>query len=743
MAKQRNIRIDIIKAVGIICVVLGHTEVMPSAGFVNLFHVGLFFIASGIFYKESYTDTAAGVGTVIVKRIKRLYIPFVLYNLFFLCFRNALTAAGFLDGMILDRNGILRQVFGIVKLTSGEVLPGPDWFIRALFILEVLYTLVDFLIKKICGKRYHIGRWVVSAGLLGLGYFLCVNKVMLATNYFTIPLDLGTICSSWILFTAGFELPAVLKKFKAKWNTVKDILLMLACFVILCVMMRFGGISYADNYYPNIPYFLIAAAAGFGFSYGLAGLLEKTPSLIKRFFVFTGGVTLEILMMHLLGFKIVTFIIYKTLNLGRAALASFPVYSADYWIAYLITGMAFSLVFAFVWGKIKESLKTRLGVKRFIVYLVMAVIFAVVPNMLLDRIHAYNAAHPDYSLVFDKDYYLEQGYPYNASVGLEGVEKAFESQLHGTNGVRVTVRSEDGQVIDSYYQEEPKAGNNVCLTIDLNCQQVVEDALSSEIEKINRNRIQNAGAGEEVQLAKSGAAVLIQVGTGDLLAAASYPTYDLSNYSRDFAQLISDPARPMFNRAFQGTYAPGSTFKVVTATAGLKEGAISADTKIYDRGIIDEYEGYTYTCWIYPGSHGTINVREALQVSCNYFFYIVGRTVGIDVLDRYAANYGLGQATGIELYEEKGSLASKEYKESVIGESWYVGDTLQASIGQSYHLFTPLQLASYAATIAADGKRYGVHILRSVMSADNGTVLDYVSPEIQNRYRPSESGRGK
>ena len=330
----------------------------------------------------------------------------------------------------------------------------------------------------------------------------------------------------------------------------------------------------------------------------------------------------------------------------------------------------------------------------------------------------------------DKDYYLDQGYPYNASVGLEGVEKAFESQLHGTNGVRVTVRSEDGQVIDSYYQEEPKAGNNVCLTIDLNCQQVVEDALSSEIEKINRNRLQNARAGEEVQLAKSGAAVLIQVGTGDLLAAASYPTYDLANYSRDIAQLNSDPSRPLFNRAFQGTYAPGSTFKVVTATAGLKEGAISADTKIYDRGIIDEYEGYTYTCWVYPGSHGTINVREALQVSCNYFFYIVGRTVGIDVLDRYAASYGLGQATGIELYEKKGTLASKEYKENEIGESWYVGDTLQASIGQSYHLFTPLQLASYAATIASDGKRYGVHILRSVMSADNGTVLDYVTPEI-------------
>ena len=407
MAKQRNIRIDIIKAVGIICVVLGHTEVMPAAGFVNLFHVGLFFIASGIFYKESYTDTAAGVGSVIVKRIKRLYVPFVLYNLFYLCLRNALTAAGFLEGVILDRNGFLHQMFGIVTMSAGEALPGPDWFVRVLFILEVLYTVADFLIKKICGKKYHIGRWVVSAAFLGLGYYLCLNKVILSVNYSAIALNVGTIFSSWILFTAGFELPAVLKKLKIKWNTAADAAIMIVSFVILCVMMRFGAISYADNSYPNIPYFLIAAAAGFGFAYGLAGFLEKTPSLIKRFFVFTGGVTLEILMMHLLGFKIVTFILYKTLRLGRSALAAFPVYSADYWIAYLITGMVFSLVFAFVWGKIKGSLKSRLGAKRFIVYLIIAVFIAVMPNMLLGKIQAYNAAHPDYGLVFDKDYYLE------------------------------------------------------------------------------------------------------------------------------------------------------------------------------------------------------------------------------------------------------------------------------------------------------------------------------------------------
>ena len=358
-------------------------------------------------------------------------------------------------------------------------------------------------------------------------------------------------------------------------------------------------------------------------------------------------------------------------------------------------------------------------------------------NIVTNSARQYNTAYAAHLLgrvgpimKDDKDHYLELGYPLNATVGLEGVEKAFESELHGTNGTRVTVRSEDGQIIDSYYQEEPKAGNNVCLTIDLSCQQVVEDALAAEIEKINQNRVKEAKPGEKVQLAESGAAVLIQVGTGELLASASYPTYDLSNYSRDYARLLNDPSAPLFNRALQGTYAPGSTFKVVTATAGLSEGVIGPDTTIYDRGIIDEYEGYSYTCWIYPGSHGTINVREALQVSCNYFFYVVGRSLGIDTLDRYAEAYGLGQPTGIELYEATGSLASREYKQTHIGEDWYVGDTLQASIGQSYHLFTPLQLASYAATIASDGERYAAHILRSVFTADNGTLLRSVSPEL-------------
>ena len=317
----------------------------------------------------------------------------------------------------------------------------------------------------------------------------------------------------------------------------------------------------------------------------------------------------------------------------------------------------------------------------------------------------------------DKDQvekYTALGYPMNALVGQDGAEGAFEEYLHGSDGKRVTVRSADGEILSSYFTEEPRAGADVTLTLDLSAQQVTEEALAAEIAKINGDRVKKAKPGETVQLAEGGAAVVIQVGTGDILACASYPSYDLSEFLENYALLLADPTRPMFNRALQGRYAPGSTFKVVTATAALTEGVITPSTTIYDRGIIDEYDGYTFTCWTYPGSHGTINVKEALQMSCNYFFYITGRSVGIDALDRYAAAYGLGQSTGVELYENTGILASADYKRSVVGEDWYVGDTLQASIGQSYHLFTPLQLASYAATIAADGKRYAAHLLYSV-----------------------------
>ena len=323
-------------------------------------------------------------------------------------------------------------------------------------------------------------------------------------------------------------------------------------------------------------------------------------------------------------------------------------------------------------------------------------------------------------------YYKELGYPMNAKVGKYGVEEIFEEYLHGTDGKMLVTRAENGTIIDSVYTQEPKAGNNVTLSLDILCQQVAEEALASTIESINAER-------EEDEKISGGAVVAIEVGTGDVIASASYPTFDIESYFTDYAELSSDPSAPLYNRATKGTYSPGSTYKMNTAIAGLQSGTITPHTQIYDRAIYDKYSGYEYKCWTYPGSHGTLNVTTAIQNSCNYFFYSVGVDTGIDTISHYAKLFGLGQPTGIELEENVGVLASREYKETVVGESWYPGDTLLASIGQSYNLFTPMQLASYAATIASGGTRYSAHLLKCVKSYDNSTLVEAYTPEILSK----------
>ncbi len=324
----------------------------------------------------------------------------------------------------------------------------------------------------------------------------------------------------------------------------------------------------------------------------------------------------------------------------------------------------------------------------------------------------------------EMEYYTDElGYPMNAKVGKYGVEEIFEEYLHGSDGKMLVTRAENGTVIDSVYTQEPKAGGNVTLTLDILCQQVAEEALASTIESINAER-------EEDEKITGGAVVAIEVGTGDVIASASYPTFDIERYFSDYAELSSDPAAPLYNRATKGTYSPGSTYKMNTAIAGLQTGTITPYTQIYDRAVFDRYSGYEYKCWTYPGSHGTLNVSTAIQNSCNYFFYSVGVDTGIDAISHYAKLFGLGQPTGIEIEENTGILASREYKETVVGESWYPGDTLLASIGQSYNLFTPMQLASYAATIASNGTRYSAHLLKCVKSYDNTTLLESYTPQV-------------
>ena len=316
----------------------------------------------------------------------------------------------------------------------------------------------------------------------------------------------------------------------------------------------------------------------------------------------------------------------------------------------------------------------------------------------------------------DWDNYKDKGYSMDALVGKGGVEEAFESYLHGTNGVKLVTTDKNGKVTGELYAKEPQPGNTVALTMDLDLQKVTEDSLAEKIGSME----QRDG------LTRGGAAAVVSVGTGEVLALASYPTYDLSQWDEMYDTWNKDTVgRPMFNRATDGTYAPGSTFKLCSAVAALESGIVTPSTTIVDRGIYTYYTFPQPKCWIYNsygGTHGAVNVSQAITVSCNYFFYEVGRLMGIKTLDSYATQFGLGQHTGIEIGDSAGVLASPEYAEK-IGETWTDGQTITAAIGQSYNLFTPLQLANYVATLVSGGDHYEAHLLKSAKSFDNSSVV--------------------
>lgn len=315
------------------------------------------------------------------------------------------------------------------------------------------------------------------------------------------------------------------------------------------------------------------------------------------------------------------------------------------------------------------------------------------------------------------DYKDKEGYEWNDLVGLDGVEAAFEDYLRGTDGTRIVTTNADGKVIDELYSVEPQPGNNVSLTIDIDFQEAVEQIIAGTAEAMTAEDGIDRGA----------AAAVVEIGTGDVLALATYPTYSLATFNQDFAELNTDPMRPMLNRATQWAFAPGSTFKPMVAVAALETGAITTQTKIRDLGAYHYYD-MVYHCWIWPGNHGPVNVTDAITVSCNYFFYEVGRLTGISTLDSYAAAFGLGQPTGIEIPESTGTMTSPEYVNALDGQYWTDGLTLQAAIGQAFDLFTPLQLANYIATLAGGGTRYNTHLLSDVSEYDNAAPV-YVYDE--------------
>ena len=301
-------------------------------------------------------------------------------------------------------------------------------------------------------------------------------------------------------------------------------------------------------------------------------------------------------------------------------------------------------------------------------------------------------------------------------IGKDGIQKVFEEYLKGTDGIKQVDMNVDGAITNEYISEEAVAGSDVILTIDANLQKVAEDALKQNIEDIA------AGKYGEKYDAEAGAVVVMNVNTGEVLAMASYPGYNPEKYSEEYD--ANDETGKYVNRAKNNKKAPGSTFKMVVASAALDTGEITPSTRINDSGIYPYGDGQA--CWYYRSygvGHGYLNLTQAIKYSCNYFFYDLGYRMGIDTISKYASYYGLGKRTGIELIgETDGIVASREYANSIGYNTWYPADTLSAAIGQSFNQFTPIQMARYISMVANGGKNVDVSIIKSIVNPDGTEV---------------------
>lgn len=322
----------------------------------------------------------------------------------------------------------------------------------------------------------------------------------------------------------------------------------------------------------------------------------------------------------------------------------------------------------------------------------------------------------------------DKGYGMNDIIGKDGLEKILEEYLKGQDGYKSVEMDRAGGVTQILESQPPKPGNFARLTLNRDIQKVAEEALAENVIKA----VGKDGAG---------AVIAVDPRTCGVLAMASYPAYDITTFNEKYDEMLKSKSKPLINRVLNGTYSPGSTFKPLTSIAALESGVITPGTYITDKGKYTYYDSYQPTCLVYSSSgatHGTIEVSEAIGVSCNYFFYEVGRKMGIETIDEYATKFGLGQPTGIELPESTGILASPEYREKA-GGVWYPGDVLQAAIGQSDNMFTPAQLASYVCTMLNKGKRYSLHVINEVVDYDTGEVVHKFEPEVLENTPISDS----
>ena len=334
--------------------------------------------------------------------------------------------------------------------------------------------------------------------------------------------------------------------------------------------------------------------------------------------------------------------------------------------------------------------------------------------------------------------YRDKGYPMNALIGRFGIEQYMEETLHGVDGVMTVEQNQDGTILSETITQQPESGSNVGLTIDAKFQARVQEILADYISYL-RSLPDDPDGEDNGNQVVGGAVVVLDVNTGAVLAAVTAPTYDLNNYFTDYNELAAQEDLPMLNRAFDGLYRPGSTFKTVVAAGALTEGIISPSDTVTCRRVYTYYDyipGNTFrpTCL---GYHGDISVVRALTVSCNIFFYDVGRRLGIDKIQEYAHFFGLGTDTGLELSTATGGISGPDRSE-LLGTTWQPGNVCQTSIGQMDTAVTPLQLATQAMTLANRGTRYRTHLIKEVRSYDDSEVLTTTEPEIMSQFSMSD-----
>ena len=340
---------------------------------------------------------------------------------------------------------------------------------------------------------------------------------------------------------------------------------------------------------------------------------------------------------------------------------------------------------------------------------------------------AYQTAINDENLTEEEKAVLKlRSYGMTDKLGKFGMESAMEDELRGTNGILTTVTNADGSKTTEV-TTKPVNGNNVILTIDADFQKQVQEILSSKI----RNTREHSGVDT------AGCIVVMDVSDFSVLACASYPTYNLETYKENIVKLNTDKAAPLWNRALRSTYAPGSTVKPAVGLAGLEEGIVTAEDAFFCDLEYNYFKDLPLNC-VGVGNHGNsyMNLTRAITCSCNTYFYEVGRQLGIAKLNEYFTMFGLGQKTGVELTEAQGQAASKEAREAA-GGIWYPGNTVQAAIGQSDNLFTPIQLCSYVATLANGGTRYKAHFIKSIKSYDYSETIYEAKPEILSKVNAS------